>query len=167
MNKNLELRAYSLCLYQLSHKQGCIQSGHAVTEVGVVHGMEKGTDYNNWACNYKTIIHLNGGTSDMLTASIQKLREFGVDFAEFREPDLYNVVTAVGFIVDERVFDEEKYPSFKIWLEKNNYLEDKYSKLSYDELKTKYVGGHYIWDKEFGIADVSIYREWLKSFKLF
>jgi len=36
----------------------------------------------------------------------------GVELATFHEPDLGDQLTAVVFLVDERVWDKEKYPSY-------------------------------------------------------
>jgi hypothetical protein len=77
--------------------------------------------YNKWAYNDKTFIILNGGTTNenkdsKWYGSLQQHRdalvEAGVLLAEFREPDLNNTLTAIVFLVDERVFDRESYPDY-------------------------------------------------------
>jgi hypothetical protein len=42
-----------------------------------------------------------------------------VEFASFNEPDLGDQLTAVVFIVDERVFNRKKYPDFEDWVIEN------------------------------------------------
>jgi hypothetical protein len=37
---------------------------------------------------------------------------YGILFASFNEPDLGDQLTAFVFLVDERVWDKEKYPDF-------------------------------------------------------
>ena len=75
--------------------------------------------YNKWAQKDKTFIILNGGTTNEnpeREGSLQQYRRLlnlnGVLTAEFREPDLNDTLTAVVFLVDERVFNRELYPDF-------------------------------------------------------
>ena len=129
MDEFLELRMYGLVIYQLTGIQTGIQFQHAVTEYQRYLGtttddlgcrLEIGNRYGLWADKWKTSILLNGGTtndSEQYVGSKQKylaeLRDNGVHVQTFREPDLGNVLTAMCFIVDERVFDTESYPSFE------------------------------------------------------
>ncbi len=119
----LEYRMYGIVPYNISPIQAGIQFGHAVVEYQQnVRGMGKIEDiYNKWASQDKTFIICNGGTTnenleDKWYGSMQKRRdalfEAGILFAEFREPDLNNTLTAVVFLVDERVFNEELYPNY-------------------------------------------------------
>lgn len=112
---NLELRMYGLTNYQLTDIQKGIQFLHGVVEYGLQHGM---TDqYLDWAQNWKTVILLNGGTTNdnpkwlgTLNQHAQTLGEMNIPTSCFYEPDLGDQLTAVVFIVDERVFNKEKYP---------------------------------------------------------
>ena len=93
-----ELRMYSLVLYQLSGVQAGIQNSHSMIEYS-----EQNQDcatYKDWAKNHKTVMLMNGGTSEMLNGYAEILESFGVKYAEFREPDLGNLITSVSFIVD-------------------------------------------------------------------
>jgi hypothetical protein len=83
--------------------------------------------YDEWADNSKTFIILNGGTTNnritddgfpfgSLNQHVITLDENKVDFATFNEPDLGDQLTAVVFIVDERVFNRKKYPDFEDWV---------------------------------------------------
>jgi hypothetical protein len=122
---NLELRMYGLVAYQLSGSiHAGIQFGHAVVEYGrLCDSIEiQQKLYNDWADNWKTFIILNGGTTNtkisltdgMPLGSLNKrmftLLEIGIPFATFYEPDLGDQLTAIVFIVDERVFKKTKYP---------------------------------------------------------
>ena len=87
--------------------------------------------YNDWADNWKTFIILNGGTTNHKTSledglpfgtlnqHVLTLQQNGIDFATFNEPDLGDQLTAVVFIVDERVFNRKKYPDFEDWVIEN------------------------------------------------
>lgn len=121
--KYLEYRMYGLVPYNISPIQAGIQFGHAVVEfqqntlgMGKIESL-----YNKWASQDKTFIILNGGTTNenkdsKWYGSLQKhrdaLNEVGVKLAEFREPDLNDTLTAIVFLVDERVFDRETYPDY-------------------------------------------------------
>ena len=119
----LEYRMYGIVPYNISPIQAGIQFGHAVVEYQQnTRGLNGIEDiYNKWASQDKTFIICNGGTTnenpeDKWYGSMQKRRdalsEAGILFAEFREPDMNNTLTAVVFLVDERVFNEELYPNY-------------------------------------------------------
>lgn len=112
-NKNkLELRMYGLVPYNISPIQQGIQFGHAVVEYAQKHFKDK--DYQEWAWRWKTFIILNGGTTNSERGSMQKhlveLEKNKIKFATFYEPDLNDTLTAIVFLVDESVFNKEKYP---------------------------------------------------------
>ncbi len=122
---NLELRMYGLVPYNISPIQQGIQFGHAVVEYSRnCEGIKNAqTLYNDWADNWKTFIILNGGTTNTKT-SIEDGIPYGtmnkhmltlgldikIPFATFYEPDLGDQLTAIVFIIDERVFNKTKYP---------------------------------------------------------
>lgn len=117
----LELRMYGLVPYNISPIQQAIQFGHGVVEYGQsVKGMGEAEKlYNTWANKYKTFIIKNGGTTNdspdyngSMQIHRQALTDAGISFEVFREPDLNNALTAIVFIVDERVFNKELYPDF-------------------------------------------------------
>ena len=115
MEEKLELRMYGLVPYNISPIQQGIQFGHAVVDYGLQHGMTE--QYLDWAQNWKTFIILNGGTTNdnpkwlgTLNQHAQTLGEMNIPTSCFYEPDLGDQLTAVVFIVDERVFNKEKYP---------------------------------------------------------
>lgn len=111
----LEYRMYGLVPYNLSPIQQGIQFGHAVVEYGLEHFNDE--DYQKWATEDKTFIILNGGTTNTNNSVLGTLNEhmmtlLGMEknYATFYEPDLGDQLTAVVFLVDERVWDKEKYP---------------------------------------------------------
>lgn len=144
MNNNLELRMYGLVPYNISPIQQAIQFGHAVVEYGQKmkkfhnlhyvkleeHKQSLNHQYDDWANNWKTFIILNGGTTNnrsdedgmpfgSLNQHVLTLIENDIDFATFNEPDLGDQLTAVVFIVDERVFNRKKYADFEDWVIEN------------------------------------------------
>ena len=155
---NLELRMMGLVPYNLSPIQQAIQFGHSVVEYSLIE--EYREQYLDWAKNWKTFIILNGGTTNnisperygTLNKHLQTLFDNGIDFSYFHEPDLGDQLTAVTFIVDERVFNKEKYPDC-------NYIGPKEY---YESMKINY------YSKLFGkdYKKILWLREFLSQFRL-
>lgn len=109
---------YGLVPYNLSPIQQGIQFGHAVVEYAQSHFSL--CDYQMWAKHDKTFIILNGGTTNArrfngeivgtLNQHARNIIIAGVSVAMFNEPDLGDSLTAVVFLVDDRVWDKEKWP---------------------------------------------------------
>lgn len=120
MKERLEQRMYGLVPYNISPIQQGIQFGHAVVEYGLDYGQGHADGpYLQWARNDKTFIILNGGTTNnnsehwgTLNQAVLELGRLRVQKATFNEPDLGDQLTAVVFLVDERVWDKEKYPEY-------------------------------------------------------
>lgn len=114
---NLEYRMYGLVPYNLSDIQKGIQYGHAVVEYMSKHYAHDDACIK-WAKEDKTFIILDGGTTNLghkgysgtLNSYIQGLSDNRVPYATFYEPDLGDQLTAIVFLVDERVWNTEKYP---------------------------------------------------------
>lgn len=123
----MEYRMYGLVPYNISPIQQGIQFGHAVVEYGLKYGDTD--EYQSWAKNDKTFIILNGGTTNnnennlgTLNTHLKSLIENNILTATFHEPDLGGQLTAIVFLVDERVFnirpfdkndpEPTKYPSW-------------------------------------------------------
>lgn len=150
----MELRMYGLVNYQLTGIQMGIQFGHAVVE----YGLDNNSDlYQDWAKNHKTFIILNGGTTNInpnklgtLNQHLLSLKDNGIICSPFYEPDLGDQLTAICFIVDERVFNKEKYPDFNF-----TQVEFPFSQ----------------WTKQFGtegdeLNRILFLRDFLKNFRL-
>ena len=129
----MELRMYGLVNYQLTGIQMGIQFLHSTIEYSQS-VKRKGGDvlnhYNDWADNYKTVILLNGGTTNnnpdrlgSLNKHLQTLKDNQIFCSEFYEIDLGDQLTAVDFIVDERVFGKNEDGSYK-WLEFEDWIWD-------------------------------------------
>ena len=120
----LEKRMYSLNLYSLSPIQCGIQSGHSNVEYVMKNFYD--SDLQDWANNWKTVILLNGGTSNSGNESVydypkakgsmemhlETLLKNNIKAEPFYEPDLNYCLTSISFLVDERVFNKKKYPDF-------------------------------------------------------
>ena len=120
--EELEYRMYHLVIYQLSGIQIGIQASHARDEYA--EAFDQDEDFKSWRKTHKTVILLNGGTTNSIgfdpyslrpyTGSMQlhmkSLEMLDLKYVEFQEPDLNNAVTAIAFLLDERVFNKEKYP---------------------------------------------------------
>lgn len=102
---------YSLVLRQLNPIQKGVQSSHSIVEY--VRKFYKSSEYIQWVNVDKTIIMLDGGTYPELTECRDKLAELGVPYAAFYEEDLGNIVTSISFLVEDKVWDSENYPSFE------------------------------------------------------
>lgn len=105
-----EKRMYALVLRQLDGINKGIQVAHACMEYA-----EKYHDRDDWkqyVNTDKTMIVLNGGVTQDLIDVVTQLNILNHPYAEFREPDLGNVITAIVFILDEQIFNKKDYPNF-------------------------------------------------------
>jgi hypothetical protein len=177
MNEKLELRMYGLVPYNISPIQQAIQFGHAVVEYGQmvrrpqsISKMEIDAPlvYDDWADNWKTFIILNGGTTNYRTSydgfpfgslnqHVITLDENRVDFATFNEPDLGDQLTAVVFIVDEQVFNRNKYPDFEDWV-----IENYGELIRSDHYTTSYMLAKRIKESN-SKENQKVYQSWVKS----
>lgn len=109
---------YVLVLRQLNGINKGIQAAHCCLEYANSFGNTE--DYKSYFNNDKTLIVLDGGTSSDLKEIARKLVENEINFETFNEPDINDTMTAVCFLADERVFDNENYPDYEAWLSQNN-----------------------------------------------
>ncbi len=134
MAERLEQRMYGLVPYNISPIQQGIQFGHAVVEYSLNQKIKASTvKYDQWAHNDKTFIILNGGTTNnnkerygTLNNAKINLHSLGVEIATFHEPDLGDQLTAIVFLVDERIYDYAKYPTY-------DFMRDEVSEFEYYE----------------------------------
>jgi len=170
----LKLRMFHLNLYSISAIQHGIQAYHAGMEWLLKYGFDD--DLRNWLENEKTVIVLNGGTSNdegkdyyfkqEYWGTLQVHREFlmqkGIKFTEFHEPDINNTLTSIGFLLDERIWDRTNYP--------NLTFEDACIQLSGQQIDSE----NELSEKEFiRLAMIDKYgeyvvemREWINKFDL-
>lgn len=161
--KNLEYRMYCLTMYNLSGIQRGIQSLHAVIEYA--NKFANTEQYKKWALSDKTVIILNGGTSNdglqinQVPGSMEQYKaeliENSIKCAWFNEPDLNLSTSGIAFLADERVWDYEKYPDF---------LVDK--SIDADEYKEMHKNEYQKWVKEIGGEQNAFLKQFIQRFKL-
>lgn len=181
--ERFERRMYFLVMYNLSDIQKGIQAGHAAIEYANLYGNRP--CYKEWATMDKTFIILNGGTSNdghmscfgetpmigTMQEHLEALHNHSVETAEFREPDANSALTAIAFIVDERVFNNEDYPDFmgycKDKLETVKWLETfKNGPLALDEMKENLPILFGAWLKTVGGESNAFLKYFLRNFRL-
>jgi hypothetical protein len=163
MNKRT-YRMYGLVPYNLNPIQQGIQFGHAVVEYANLNFNEP--DYQQWALNDKTFIILNGGTTNRrrfegkcvgsLNQYVEDLTLAGVNRALFYESDLEDALTAVVFLIDDRVFDRVTWPDYS----GKCYVDGTPEAGAYWEWKMKFA------DTESEADRIVWLRTWLRNFKL-
>jgi hypothetical protein len=170
---NLETRMYGLVPYNISPIQQAIQYGHAVVEYANTFFNED--EYQKWATKDKTFIILNGGTTNKnhdsrwygtLNQHLDTLINNGIRCEGFYEPDLGEQLTAVVFIVDERVFNKADYPDFKPYFLDTQILERGDNKLSEEGLMYKYPSEYNEWVDFIGGEKNAFLKTFLRGFKL-
>lgn len=126
-------KMYTFVLRQLSPLDKGIQSAHAVVEYCDKYRDEK--NCSDWISQDKTLIVLNGGTSEDLKEIKSKLEEFGLPYSEFKEPDLENITTAIAVCLNEVYWNDEKYPTYENWCAKK--------KMEFDESQTTCIATYF------------------------
>lgn len=106
-----EQRMYSLVLRQLNPIQKGVQTTHGVVEYANKYSSDE--EYRQWAETDKTLIVLDGGTYQEMVRIYDTLKELGMKFADFQEPDLNYLTTSITFLADERVWNRVDYPSWE------------------------------------------------------
>lgn len=167
-SSSLRQRMYHLTMYNISPIQQGIQSYHAGMEFALKY-FNTG-EFQQWAFKDKVVIILNGGTSNnigydvwnnecagTMETHLASLSNAGIKNAPFYEPDLNNSLSAIAFLVDEMVWDKEKYPD-------PSYAEmyaqgDVPTREKTEELTFKFV------EEKYGYP-VAFLRQWLKQFRL-
>ena len=142
----MEYRMYHLVMYNISPIQQGIQAYHAGMEYARI--AFDNDNFQQWMKFDKTVIILNGGTSnqsqiEIHRGTIQKysdeLTNLDVLHSEFYEPDLNDTLSAIAFLVPEQVWNYEKYPDFETI--QDDCMQELFGIHDYDEWEVM-VGGH-------------------------
>lgn len=117
--ERIEHRMYGMVPYNLSPIQQGIQFAHALVEYREkIDTNIQLEEYKTWANRDKTVIILNGGTTNnnrrdkfygTLNQALDSVQGFGYSAVPFYEPDLNDALSAFVFLVDERVYDSVTY----------------------------------------------------------
>lgn len=156
---NRTYRMYGLVPYNISPIQQGIQFGHAVVEYGLE--FFETPEYQAWARKDKTFMIMNGGTTNVgwddngnhigtLNNYRQLLSDYDIQFRSFFEPDLGDQLTAVVFLVDDRVWNKVTWPDFD---------DDKDIAETYYEWKMKFA------ETEREADQIVFMRDFLKQFR--
>ena len=89
-------RLYVLISNKLDPIYGCVQGGHVVAQWLLNHPDQ---DWNN---NY--LIYVSADVSRWK----ERLEFLGIDYTEFKEPDLNNQITALAVLNNDRIFKKLK-----------------------------------------------------------
>ena len=194
--EKLEKRMYFFVPYNISPIQQAIQAGHAAVEYARLFG--HGWLFKDFAENWKTWIVLNGGTTNNsidpetghFSGTLNQLRneiiqfnfehrqdnnlDATIDYADFYEPDLNDAMTAICFIVDERVFNYDDYPDFQDWIRAQDFVNEDEKLNSFisleglgpEQLKELFPGMYPMWVREMGGDKTLFLRELLRGKKL-
>lgn len=170
--EKLELRMYGFVPYNISEIQKGIQFGHAVVEYGLDNFNT--SEYLDWAKSWKTFIILNGGTSNhsinryneeeyigSMESLLEELNSNDVTLATFFEPDLNDMLSAIVFIIDERVFNRKKHLDFGDWFMANNfsYLQD--NMIQPSKLERMRLEGYF--ESTDDEEEKKLYKQWIDS----
>lgn len=172
--KYLEYRMYGLVPYNISDIQKGIQYDHAKDNYVLEYGNE--VTYQTFLKEWKTTIILNGGTSNEGTiirqgfkdvtyyGTMQKylteLKDNGIKVSTFYEPDLNSMLTAIVFLVDERVFNKRVYPDFEALELTDEYI------LNYEQYKIDNSLKYNKWITEIGGEKNAFLKTFLSDKKL-
>jgi len=178
--KKLSYRMYFFVLYNLSPIEQGIQAGHAALEYAMKYKNQK--ELQDFVFHDKTWILLDGGTSNNThqghpKGSMEELSDYicdlGIPYASFCEPNMNMAMTAICFLVDERVWNDETYPDFLDFSIKKMYPNENdpiptgnllmlKAKTS-EELETMFPEYHNEWIKSLGGKSNVYLRELLKD----
>jgi len=171
MENKLELRMYGFVPYNISAIQQAIQFGHAVVEYGLENFHSN--EYLDWAKYWKTFIILNGGTSNhsknryheteeeyvgSMETILETLKENDVKVGTFFEPDLNDMLSAVVFIIDERVFNRKVYLDFGDWVMENHFSYLKNNMLTGSKIERMRKEGYFL---SGNTTEKKLYSDWV------
>jgi hypothetical protein len=124
--------------------------------------------YNDWANNWKTFIILNGGTSNhvdpeyigSMEGILEELKKNEITLATFNEPDLNDMLSAVVFIIDERVFNRRVYLDFGDWVVENHFGYLKNNMLTNSKIERMRKEGYFLTGNS---VEKKLYSDWVDS----
>jgi len=142
----MEYSMYYLVLRHLSGINKAVQTSHCSIEYAIKYQNEP--DFLKYSTIDKTIVMLDGGTHQDMVETQKLLEESGVKHGYFLEPDINNAMTAICFLVDERLWKRELYMTDYNRFVEQRLMEDEIS--HYASYVPEYLGDwiKYIGGKE-------------------
>ena len=116
------LRMYFFVPYNIMPIQQGIQAGHCAEQYALKYNIIP--QWMEYVQDHKTWVILDGGTTNnsenpelrgSLNTYRDTLEENEIAYASFYEPDLNDALSAICFIVGEKVYDMENYPMYDEW----------------------------------------------------
>ncbi len=116
-------RMYFFVPYNISDIQKGIQAGHCAEQYAKYYHSSK--DWQEYVSKDKTWMIMNGGTTNKskdplkrgsLNLLMDSIMENHIPSTVFYEPNLNDGLSAICFLVDEKVYDFEIYPNYEDWL---------------------------------------------------
>ena len=144
----MEYRMYYLILRHLSGINKAVQTSHTSIEYAVKYMVNN--DFQKYATIDKTIVMLDGGTHQEMVELQKMLEDNGINNTYFTEPDVNDAMTAICFLVDERLFNKEIFVSYEKFSELYFRDNPELSQMDYIE---------FLNDK---IPNNTVYQEWVK-----
>jgi len=165
-------RMYGFVPYQLSGIQSGIQFGHAAMRYAW--GYKNTEEYQKWIEDCETFIILNGGTTNMSETSpggmniiLKNLLDNDINCAWFKEPDLGNQLTGIAFLVNEKVYDLEKWPDLADWVPKDIFTPKEIQDIRHDRYDWPSDKKQFLLDWTAMIEPKNVFlRKYLKKFRL-
>ena len=167
----MKYRMYHLVMYNISPIQQGIQAYHAGMEYAKKYFNDE--DFQKWLKEEKTVIILNGGTSNNGNGIYEKgsinlykeeLYENDIKHSCFREPDLNDALSAIAFLVPEQVWDKENYVDWEKYQSGEIVSWEKYQSGEIVSMDINY--SYDDWVKEMGGEKNVWLREFLSQFRL-
>lgn len=132
---HLDYRMYTFVLKALSREQMILDVTQSV--VNYLNRFGELDTTAMWSHVDKKHIILEGGTAPVMTAIFESINERDINCATYENPNLNGIITAISLIVDERVFDSEKYPGFIDWVNKK-YPDKMYISGQFEDIRKEY-----------------------------
>lgn len=181
--KVLEMRMYFFTLGNISNIYKGIQAGHSALRYARLFAADN-PEVWDFVDNHETWIILNGGTTNetrdfdgnaegTMNQIADQLQANDIMFSYFIEPDLNNALSALCFLLDERVFNYKDYPNFVDYIietsgqnEFGNAFPIETRIKSDEELIAKYPSIYKSWVREMGGVKNIFLRELIEGKKL-
>lgn len=171
-----EYRMYFFVPSNLSSLQQGIQTGQSVVEYAYRYGNED--DFRSFAFWDKTFIVLDGGTANTgycghelgtIDMYHKLLTENNIQHSIYVNSDLNEAITGICVLVEDKVWNYEKYPEFREYLlnaYKDNIIEHMRIQRNNDEQNIKEYNEHYThWIKSIGGEKNLFLRNFLRNKK--